>query len=207
VTKTPLGELTRRDRRRLVARAVLRIVLSAGLLLALYALAPVPFVPAADAVVRLVVVLVLLAVVIAVQVASIRSASYPALRAVEALVVAIVVFLVSFALLYLGLAGTAPASFNQPLDRVGAFYFAATVLATVGFGDITAQTAGARLLVTVQMLVGLGLIAVVVRVFSAAARAGVARREAGQETAPRRRRHRLRRPGRRRRGPDDPGRR
>jgi hypothetical protein len=194
--QTPLEALSRHARRRLVARAVLRIVLTTGLLLALYALAPVPFVPAAAAIVRLVVVLVLLAVVIAVQVASIRSASYPALRAAEALVVAIVVFLVSFALLYLGLAGTAPASFNQPLDRVGAFYFAATVLATVGFGDITAQTAGARLLVTVQMLVGLGLIALIVRVFTAAARSGVARRAAGQGAGPRRRRRRPRRPAR-----------
>jgi voltage-gated potassium channel len=153
-------------------------------------------VPAADAVVRLVAVLVLLAVVIAVQVHSIRSASYPGLRAMEALVVAIVVFLVSFALLYLGLADTAPASFNQPLDRVGAFYFAATVLTTVGFGDITAQTAGARLLVTVQMLLGLGLIALIVRVFTAAARAGAARRAAGQGAGPRRRRRRPRRPAR-----------
>jgi voltage-gated potassium channel len=194
--QTPPEALGRRDRRRLVARAVLRVVLTTGLLLALYALASVPFVAAAAAAVRLVAVLVLLAVVIAVQVASIRSASYPALRAAEALVVAIVVFLVSFALLYLGLAGTAPASFNQPLDRVGAFYFAATVLATVGFGDITAQTAGARLLVTVQMLVGLGLLAVVVRVFSAAARAGAARREVGRGTGPRRGRRRLRPPGR-----------
>jgi voltage-gated potassium channel len=192
--QTPLDGLSRRDRRRRIARAVLRIVLTTGLLLALYALAPVPFVPAADAFVRLVAVLVLLAVVIGVQVASIRSASYPALRAVEALVTAIVVFLVSFALLYLGLANSAPASFNQPLDHVGAFYFAVTVLATVGFGDITAQTSGARLLVTVQMLVGLGLIALVVRVFSAAARAGAARRAAGQETRPRRGRRRLRRP-------------
>jgi hypothetical protein len=194
--QTPLGELSRRDRRRLVAGAVLRVLLTAGLLLALYALAPVPFVPAADAVVRLVAVLVLLAVLIAVQVAAIRSASYPALRAAEALVVAIVVFLVSFALLYLGLASTAPASFNQPLDRVGAFYFAATILATVGFGDIIAQTTGARLLVTVQMLLGLGLIALVVRVFSAAARAGAARQATGQETRPRRGRRRLRRPRR-----------
>ena len=194
--QTPLEALSRRARRRLVARAVLRIVLTTGLLLALYARAPVPFVPAADAAVRLVAVLVLLAVVIAVQVASIRSASYPALRAAEALAVAIVVFLVSFALLYLGLAGTAPASFNQPLDRVGAFYFAATVLATVGFGDITAQTAGARLLVTVQMLLGLGLIALIVRVFTAAARAGAARRAAGQGAGPRRRRRRPRRPAR-----------
>src|SRR5262245_39417605 len=194
--RAPLETLSGRDRRRLVARAVLRIGLTTGLLLALSALAPVPLVPAAETLVLVVAVLVLLAAVVAVQVASIRSASYPGLRAVEALVTAIVVFLVLFALLYLGLASADPASFSEPLDRVGAFYFTATVLATVGFGDITAQTDGARLLVTVQMLLGLGLLAVVVRVFSAAARAGAARRQVGRGTGPRRGRRPLRPPGR-----------
>jgi hypothetical protein len=85
-------------------------------------------------------------------------------------VTAVTVFLVLFALLSLGLAQTGPASFSQPLDRVGARSFTITVLATVGFGDLTAQTAGARLLVTVQMLLGLGLIAGIVRVFAAGAR-------------------------------------
>ena len=104
-----------------------------------------------------------------------RAANHPDLRAIEALVAAVTGFLVLFALLYLGLAQTDPANFTQPLGRVSALYFTATVLATVGFGDITAQTDGARLLVTVQMLLGLGLVAGLVRVFSAAARAGAAR--------------------------------
>jgi hypothetical protein len=88
---------------------------------------------------------------------------------------------------------------------VGALYFTVTVLATVGFGDITAQTAGARLLVTAQMLLGLGLLAGIVRVFSAAARAGAARRVAGQGEAPQRGRRRARRPRRRLPGRDAGG--
>jgi len=118
---------------------------------------------------------VLLALALAGQVDSIRAANHPDLRAIEALVAAVTGFLVLFALLYLGLAQTDSANFTQPLGRVSALYFTVTVLATVGFGDITAQTDGARLLVTVQMLLGLGLVAGLVRVFSAAARAGAAR--------------------------------
>jgi hypothetical protein len=178
------GATDRRARRRLVLRSVLRSVATVALLFALYALAPIegPQTPAGT-VVRLVLVLVIVAVLLAVQVGAIRSANHPDLRAVEALVTAVTVFIVLFALLYLGIAQTDPASFSQPLGRVSALYFTVTILATVGFGDISAQSDGARLLVTVQMLLGLGLVAVVVRVFSAAARAGAARRSDDQRAA------------------------
>jgi voltage-gated potassium channel len=173
-----------RRRRRLVARAVLRSAVTATLLFALYAVAPVDgHATAAGTALRLLLAVVCIALVLAVQVRSIVSANYPDLRAIEALVTAITVFLILFALLYLGLATTDPANFTQPLNRVGALYFTVTVLATVGFGDITAQTDGARLLVIIQMLLGLGLIAGVVRVFSAAARAGTARGADGPEPA------------------------
>jgi hypothetical protein len=171
-----------------VARAVLRSGVTVALLYALYALAPVGYVTAATAagtLIRLASVVVIVALVVAVQVRAIRSANYPDLRAIEALVTALTVFLVLFALLNLGLAEADPANFTQPLTRVSALYFTVTVLATVGFGDITARTDGARLLVTVQMLLGLGLIAGVVRIFSAAARAGAARRP--DESGPARR--------------------
>jgi voltage-gated potassium channel len=200
--QSPVGELSRRERRRLSVRAVLRTVATTGLLLLVYLLAPVPVgsVTAAGTVVRLVAVVAIVAVVVAVQVRSIVSANHPVVRAVEALVTAITVFLVLFALLYLGLAGANSANFNEPLDRVSALYFAVTVLATVGFGDITAETAGARLVVTVQMLVGLGLVAVIVRVFTAAARVASTRRGAERRVGHRGGGRRARRPERRRRG-------
>ena len=165
--------------RRLTARAVVRIMAKAALLVALYALAPVAF-AGVGAVLRLVGTVALVAVLIALQARSIRSAYHPELRAIEALVTAILVFVVLFALLYLGLDAADPASFTRPLTRVSALYFTVTVLATVGFGDITAQSDLAQVLVTVQMLLDLGLIAVIVRVFARAARA--ARREADRET-------------------------
>ena len=57
-----------------------------------------------------------------------------------------------FALAYVSISASDPASFTQPMDRVDALYFTATVLATVGFGDITAVSQPARLLVTFQMV-------------------------------------------------------
>ena len=39
-------------------------------------------------------------------------------------------------------------NFSEPLTRTGALYFTVTVFSTVGFGDITAKTEAARLVVT-----------------------------------------------------------
>ena len=171
-----LHRLTRRDRRRLVIRATVHTTVTTVLLFVLYAVAPVPFVPGADAFFRLIAVVVIVVTVIALQIRSILSAHYPALQAIQSLVTAIAVFIVLFALLYFGLATVDPTNFNRPLTRVSALYFTVTVLTTVGFGDITAQSDVAQLSVTVQMLLGLTLIALTVRVFTAAARAGVTRR-------------------------------
>jgi voltage-gated potassium channel len=80
-----------------------------------------------------------------------------------------------FSLLYVGLAQANPASFTKPLDRVSALYFTDTVLSTVVFGDIAAETDLARLVVTIQMLLDLTLLAVVVRVFFSAAKSSANR--------------------------------
>jgi voltage-gated potassium channel len=189
VMHAPVDPRSRREWAVLVARSALRIGATIALLLTLYALAPGAFGSAADALPRLVAVAGLVAAVIALQVRAIVAATHPELRVVEALVTALTVFLVLFALLYLGLAQADPASFTQPLDRVGALSFTVTVLAPVGCGDLAARTAGARLVVTAQMLLDLVLLAVVVRVFAAAARAGAARRadrQADERGAPRR---------------------
>jgi hypothetical protein len=179
--QTSIQELSRRDRHRQIALTAVRTTAVVVLLLALYAFAPVSFVSGADMFVRLGLVLVIVTVVIVAQVHSIRTATYPELRAIQSLVTAIAVFLVLFALLYLSLSTAYPASFNRPLTRVSAFYFTVTVLATVGFGDITAQNDLAQVIVTVQMLLDLVLIAVIVRVFAAAARSGASRRQAARD--------------------------
>jgi len=48
-----------------------------------------------------------------------------------------------WASIYAVLAALAPGSFNQPMTPVSALYFTVAVFATVGFGDLTAQTATA----------------------------------------------------------------
>jgi hypothetical protein len=163
-------ELTQRQRSRLIAVSAMRTSLSVALLLVLYAVFPVEPIASTESLTRLLVVLVILALVVVLQLPAIRSARYPQLRAIEAVVIAITVFIVLFALLYVGLAQANPANFTKPLDRVSAFYFTVTVLTTVGFGDIAADSDLARLIVTIQMLLDLTLLAIVVRVFFSVAK-------------------------------------
>jgi hypothetical protein len=148
----------------------MRTSLTVALLLVVFAVFPVEPIASTESLTRLIVVLVMLALVVLLQLRTIRSAHYPQLRAVEAVVIAIAVFLVLFALLYVGLTQADPANFTKPLDRASAFYFTVTVLTTVGFGDIAAESDLARLIVTIQMLLDLTLLAIVVRVFFSVAR-------------------------------------
>ncbi len=58
------------------------------------------------------------------------------------------------------------ANFNtHPLTRTDSLYFTVTTFATVGFGDITATSQTARLMVTVQMILDLLALGLGIRVF------------------------------------------
>jgi hypothetical protein len=70
-------------------------------------------------------------------------------------------------------------SFSQPLNHTDALYFTVTVFATVGFGDITATTAAARLVVTGQMIIDLIILGLGARVILGAVSRGRQRREPG----------------------------
>ena len=167
---TQFRELSRRQRSRLIAASAIRTTLSTVALLVLYAVFPIEAIVTVQAITRLLLTLGILVAVIALQVQAIKSASYPIARAIEAIVIAVTVFIVLFALFYLGLNLADVASFNQPLDRVSAFYFTVTTLATVGFGDIAPKSDVARVIVTTQMLLDLALVAIVARVFFSVAR-------------------------------------
>ena len=117
-------------------------------------------------------------VIVGIQVPAIVKAKYPVLRAVEVLGVVVPLYLLIFARIYLANSLGDPTSFTQSLDKVTALYFTVTVFASVGFGDIVARTNGMRLLVTVQMMLNLVVFGVVIRLVTAAARRGVARRGA-----------------------------
>jgi voltage-gated potassium channel len=77
-------------------------------------------------------------------------------RAGEALATTVDWFLLLFASAYVTMANANPASFStHPLTRTDALYFTVTAFATVGFGDITAVSQSARLIVTGQMMLDL----------------------------------------------------
>ncbi len=86
---------------------------------------------------------------------AILRAQYPGIRAVQSLAVITPLFLLLFAATYFILGVDDPATFTEHLSRSDAIYLTVTIFATVGFGDITAQTEAARLVVTTQMLLDL----------------------------------------------------
>jgi len=152
--------------------AVLRALGSAVLLVAIYYLLPLDHSARWLAITMLVVGLVALAGLIASQVRAIIASPFPGLRAVEALAISVPLFLLLFASTYVVLAALAAGSFNQPMNHTNALYFTVTVFATVGFGDITAQTETARLLVTGQMIIDLIIIGLGARVILGAVQRG-----------------------------------
>lgn len=169
------------QRRRLILRTALRILgLTLGLLV-LYALVPVPGDSSeAAALLGMIGGLLFFVVLVGWQIRQIMGDQRPVLRAIEAVALAIPLLVVVFAFTYLTLSRADPASFSEHLDRVGAFYYTVSTLTTVGFGDITAGSAGARILVTVQMLFDLALIAGLVRLVVLATRTGLRRQNAEQ---------------------------
>src|SRR4051794_5642846 len=112
-----MQQLSRRERFRLITLSVLRTSLTVALLLVIYAVFPIEPLASTETITRLLIALGILALVIALQLQAIMTATYPQLRAIEAVVVAITVFIVLFALLYVGLAQANPANFTRPLDR------------------------------------------------------------------------------------------
>ncbi len=133
--------------------------------------------------VTLTVGLVILAAATVWQLRVISKAAYPALQAIEALATTLPLFLLLFASAYFIMAGASPANFStHPLTRTDALYFTVTVFSTVGFGDITAASQSARLVVTFQMLLDLAALGLVVRAFVSAVQS--ARQQAARGVRP-----------------------
>lgn len=148
----------------MIGLGLLRSVATTVVLVGLYYLLPLDHL---DSVLwTLVTGLLLLLAVTVWQLRATFRARYPAVRAVEALATTVPLFLVLFASAYFTMAGTSPANFSVPsLTRTDALYFTVTVFATVGFGDITAVSQSARLVVIAQMLLDLLALGLVVRAF------------------------------------------
>jgi voltage-gated potassium channel len=118
------------------------------------------------------------------QVRAITRARYPAVRAVQALATTVPLFLLLFASAYFAMARVSPANFSthDALTRTDALYFTVTTFSTVGYGDITAVSQSARLVVTVQMLLDLLALGLGIRVFVGAVQ--IARQQARPAAGP-----------------------
>ena len=175
------SELAPARRRRLIALGLLRALATTIVLVALYYLLPLDHIR--NVPVTLAVGLVILLAVTLAQLRIIVTARYPAVRAIEALAATLPLFLLLFASAYIAMANANPANFSTHLlTRTDALYFTVTVFTTVGFGDITAVSQSARLVVTVQMLLDLVALGLVVRAFVGAVQ--LARQQAAPAAAP-----------------------
>jgi voltage-gated potassium channel len=142
------------DRRRAIVGTLLRSSLSVCVTLAAYFAAPLD--RPLNRVTGLLfgAALLLFVLVVALQVRLILRSPWPRLQAIRTLAVGVPLLIVVFASSYCTLDTDQPGSFSEPLNKTDALYFTVTVFATVGFGDISPVTELARVLVTVQMVVG-----------------------------------------------------
>ncbi len=165
-------DLTVHEKRRLVVQAVLRTTVTLAVVVAVYFLVPMDRPMDAATVVELVLGSLVLFAVIVWQIRQIFRSEHPGIRAVVGLAFTLPVFILLFATTYYLLEHAHSATFTLPLTRIDSMYFSATVFTTVGFGDITANGQGARVLVTIQMMLDLVVVGLVVRLVVNAVKIG-----------------------------------
>jgi hypothetical protein len=166
--------LTARRRRWLIARGLLRAIATAVVVVALYYLLPLDRRSDTYMFVQLLVGVALFAGMVTWQLRAIVGSDYPAIRAVQSLASTVPVFLLLFASTYFILSLDDASTFTEPLTRSDALYLTVTIFATVGFGDISAQTETARLIVTAQMLLDLVVLGLGIQVILGAVKRGKA---------------------------------
>ncbi len=101
---------------------------------------------------------------VAFQTRAIIRSPFPGLRAIEALATSVPLFLLLFASTYVVMAKMSASNFDGRLTHTDGLYFTVTVFSTVGFGDITAKTQAARLVVTGQMLADLVILGLAIKI-------------------------------------------
>ena len=166
-------ELDRRRRSREIITTTITVILAWILLFGAYYLVPFDDRTSGESLIRLVIGIAAFIVVLALQLHGVKRDEVPGLRAIQALGVTIPLFLVVFAIVYLSLSQSSTTHFSEPLDHTGALYLVITVFSTVGFGDITPETGGARIVVSIQMLLDLVVIGAVVKLLLNAAKSGL----------------------------------
>jgi voltage-gated potassium channel len=181
----PSGGQREHRYRRAVAVSLLRSFLTTTLLVTVYYIAPLRMTLDLRTWLRFTLVLLLLAVLAVRQVQAVLRSDTPRVRAFEAAATGLPIFILLFATIYLVIANNQPGSFSETLDRTAALYFTVTVFTTVGFGDIVPRTEAARIVTTLQMVMGLILVGLVARMLLSAVQVAVRRREqGGSDTTP-----------------------
>jgi voltage-gated potassium channel len=166
----------RTHRGRAVALTVLDSAAASGLLVLAYYQAPLDRPLDRSTAWLFLLALLLFAGVMAVSVRAILRSDQPRLRALRAVGLGLPLLLTVFASTYCTVAGQQADAFTEPLSRTDGIYFTVTVFATVGFGDIAPVSELARVLVTIQMLVGLVAVGVIAKLVLGAVQVAVARR-------------------------------
>ena len=158
-----------RTKRRGIILGLLRALAASAVLVALYYVAPLDHLTGISLVVCMIIGPLILAAVIAYQVRAILRAAFPGVRAVEALATTGPLYLLLFSATYFLMSHTSTGNFNvSALTRTDSLYFAVTVFATVGFGDISPASQAARIAVTAQMILNLIVLGLGVRLIAGA---------------------------------------
>lgn len=178
------SDLTRREHVEIALASTARIIL--GLVVIALALSFVPQTPGVDMAGPIIVIVACAVIYVWYfrrQLKRIKRSKFPQLAAIEALILIATMFLAVFAAIYVMQSTANPAAFSEPLDHFNAYYFALTILATVGFGDITPVTTAARATAMVQMAIDIAFVAVLVRIISTVATNTIKQRAASTPPA------------------------
>lgn len=168
-------ELSRSERRRIVARGLTRALILTVAVVAVYFLTPATGVVLPLSAALVVGPLVWLGVTIW-QIRAIITSPQPLLRSIESLAIIVALYLVLFAATYWLIARADPTSFSvDALTRLDALYFTATIFSSVGFGDITPVSQSVRALVTVQMILNILILGAGIRLLMVVVQRGQAR--------------------------------
>ena len=154
-----------------ITLGLLRAFVVTVVLIAAYYLVPLDRLTATSLLAIMIAGLVALIGMTVYQVWAILRATYPGVRAIEALATTVPIFLLMFAATYYLMSHADAGNFTaHELTRTDSLYFTVTVFSTVGFGDISPASQRARLVVTAQMILNLIVLGLGVRLIVGAAR-------------------------------------
>src|SRR6478609_992005 len=182
-TTTRYEDLTKAQLRRLAILLVARSLIVAVLLFVGYYVLPMNR-PERSGLVVLVVGLLALGLVLLWQVRAIMGSPFPRLRAFETLTIGIPLLLIVFASAYYLIENADANAFTASLSKTDALYFTITVFSTVGFGDITAKSELARILVSIQMMFDLVVFGLVAKLIFGAVEIGLKKRTGDSPATP-----------------------